>query len=162
LGIDPYQDWLGIPPEQTPPDHYALLGLTRFESDPAIIRQAASEPTRLVRARGLRSPDEATRLLNAISHARLCLLDPVARGEYDQTLRASDPVEPELIDEPTRPFPSLVEPNSLPDFLPKPINAMASAEDLERSAQYRDDNFASYDSYDERANPETGPDARWR
>ena len=27
--FDPYHQWLGIPPEQQPPDHYALLGLKR-------------------------------------------------------------------------------------------------------------------------------------
>ena len=31
--FDPYHAWLGIPPEQQPPNHYQLLGLQVFEPD---------------------------------------------------------------------------------------------------------------------------------
>ena len=30
-GFDPYYRWLGIPPEEQPPDHYRLLGVKVFE-----------------------------------------------------------------------------------------------------------------------------------
>ncbi len=33
--------WLGVPPAEQPPDHYRLLGLTRFEADPTVIGAAA-------------------------------------------------------------------------------------------------------------------------
>jgi len=39
--FDPYRKWLGIPPEEQPPDHYRLLGIARFESDPDVISNAA-------------------------------------------------------------------------------------------------------------------------
>ncbi len=39
--FDPYYTWLGIPPEQQPPDHYQLLGLRRFEDNAAVIESAA-------------------------------------------------------------------------------------------------------------------------
>ena len=41
-GFDPYHKWLGIPAAEQPPDHYRLLGLSRFESDPDVIDAAAS------------------------------------------------------------------------------------------------------------------------
>ena len=28
--FDPYESWLGIPPEDQPPNHYRLLGLKPF------------------------------------------------------------------------------------------------------------------------------------
>ena len=39
--IDPYHKWLGISPKDQPPDHYRLLGIDRFESDPEVISSAA-------------------------------------------------------------------------------------------------------------------------
>ena len=32
--FDPYRKWLGIPPKDQPPNHYRLLGLELFETDP--------------------------------------------------------------------------------------------------------------------------------
>jgi hypothetical protein len=29
--VDPYDEWLGIPPKDQPPNHYRLLGLELFE-----------------------------------------------------------------------------------------------------------------------------------
>lgn len=31
--FDPYEQWLGIPPSEQPPDHYRFLGLSLFEAD---------------------------------------------------------------------------------------------------------------------------------
>src|SRR4051794_28200750 len=39
--FDPYYVWLGIPPEDQPPNHYRLLGINDFESDPNVIANAA-------------------------------------------------------------------------------------------------------------------------
>ena len=36
-----YQEWLEIPAERLPPNHYALLGLDDFESDKHVIEAAA-------------------------------------------------------------------------------------------------------------------------
>ena len=40
-GFDPYHKWLGIPPKDQPPNHYRLLGIELFESDPEVIDMAA-------------------------------------------------------------------------------------------------------------------------
>jgi len=39
--FDPYHKWLGIPPDEQPPDHYRLLAVRRFEDDPDVIAAAA-------------------------------------------------------------------------------------------------------------------------
>jgi hypothetical protein len=36
-----YHEWLEIPAERLPPNHYALLGLSDFESDTEAIEAAA-------------------------------------------------------------------------------------------------------------------------
>ena len=41
--FDPYHEWLGIPPEEQPPNHYRLLGIPLFEPDPQVIRHAVEE-----------------------------------------------------------------------------------------------------------------------
>lgn len=41
--FDPYQTWLGIGPHERPLGFYTLLGLNRFEADPARIQMAASQ-----------------------------------------------------------------------------------------------------------------------
>ena len=33
MTFDPYHKWLGILPEEQPPNHYRLLGIVDFESD---------------------------------------------------------------------------------------------------------------------------------
>ena len=40
--FDPYYIWLGIPPEDQPPHHYRLLGVTLFESNREVIEAAAT------------------------------------------------------------------------------------------------------------------------
>ncbi len=39
--FDPYHQWLGIPPQEQPPTHYRLLGLSPFESNANVIQTAA-------------------------------------------------------------------------------------------------------------------------
>ncbi len=41
--FDPYHKWLGIPPEEQPPNHYRLLGVKLFEDDPEVIEAAADQ-----------------------------------------------------------------------------------------------------------------------
>ena len=41
--FDPYHKWLGIPPKDQPPNHYRLLGVDLFESDPDVIDAGGSE-----------------------------------------------------------------------------------------------------------------------
>ena len=39
--FDPYYTWLGIPPEEQPPDHYRLLGVKPLEENLDAIEHAA-------------------------------------------------------------------------------------------------------------------------
>jgi len=86
--FDPYYDWLGIPPEDGPPDHYQLLGIRQFESDANIIRAAAEQ--RFVYLRTFQLSPQASlaeMLLNDVAAAKLCLLDPPAKVSYDAKLK---------------------------------------------------------------------------
>lgn len=86
--FDPYYELLGIDKQQRPPDHYALLGLQPFESDPKKIDEAATE--RMSRMQDLANSDyvdHSQRLLNELSAARRCLLNQVQKVAYDENLR---------------------------------------------------------------------------
>src|SRR5687767_3181415 len=85
--FDPYHLWLGIPPEEQPPDYYRLLGLRRFEGDPEVISNAADRQMLHVRSfqTGPRAV-ECQRLLNELSAARSYLLDRSKKAAYDQAL----------------------------------------------------------------------------
>jgi len=85
--FDPYRVWLGIPPEEQPPNHYRLLGIGLFESEPEVIANAADRQMRHVRSfQSGRHSKLSQRLLNELSKARLCLLDPVRKTAYDEQL----------------------------------------------------------------------------
>jgi WD40 repeat protein len=87
--FDPYRKWLGIPLEEQPPDHYRLLGIARFESDPDVISNAADR--QMVHVRSFQSGGYSSlsqKLLNELAAARVCLLDPKKRGAYDEQLRS--------------------------------------------------------------------------
>lgn len=86
--FDPYHVWLGIPPQDQPPDHYRLLGIARFEDDPEVIEQAADRQLAFLRAQlGTPHRDLALQLQREIHAARLVLLDPRKKHEYDLALR---------------------------------------------------------------------------
>ena len=88
VAFDPYDQWLGIPPSEQPPDHYRLLGLARFESDPERIETAADERMSLVRKHQTGPRGTLTQpLLNELAAARNCLMSPEARSAYDDRLR---------------------------------------------------------------------------
>ncbi len=90
--FDAYHKWLGIPPEEQPPDHYRLLGIGRFESDSEVIAAAADRQMAYLRTFQAGSQAEVSqRLLNEVARARLCLLDPVRKAAYDAELRAVVP-----------------------------------------------------------------------
>lgn len=85
--FDPYEQWLGIPPSEQPPDHYRLLGLARFEIDPTRIAAAADARMALLRSvqtgpRGL----IAQKIMNEVAAARVCLLSPERKSLYDEEL----------------------------------------------------------------------------
>ena len=90
--FDPYYLWLGIPPEEQPPNHYRLLGLRLFEDNREVISYAVDQRAAHLRSfqAGKRSAD-SQRLLNEVAAAGICLLDAARRKHYDQELRAKHP-----------------------------------------------------------------------
>lgn len=92
--FDPYYEWLGIPPKNQPPNHYRLLAVDLFEPNAAVIDRAADRA--MSQLRTFQSGPHGSlsqKLLNEVSNARVCLLDPQQRSVYDAELRAR--LEPE-------------------------------------------------------------------
>lgn len=86
--FDPYHRWLGIPPSEQPPDHYRLLGLVRYESDPEVIENAANQRMAHLRSfQTSRHAAQSQKLLNEVAAARVCLLNPDKKADYDERLR---------------------------------------------------------------------------
>ncbi len=122
--FDPYRKWLGIPPEEQPPNLYRLLGLSHFESDPDVIATAAD--ARMVHLKTFQqgpNGEWSQKLLNEVSAAQLCLLDRQRKAEYDRALREQvgtrrrRPIQPPPIPPPATsppPPPPLVPPEPPP------------------------------------------------
>ena len=86
--FDPYHVWLGIPPEEQPANHYRLMGLELFEEDRDVIETVSLEQIAHIRTYAIGANSELSQsLLNEISDARLTLLNPVQKADYDQELR---------------------------------------------------------------------------
>ncbi|QDU30205.1 hypothetical protein ETAA8_53240 [Anatilimnocola aggregata] len=86
--FDPYRKWLGIPPKDQPPNHYRLLGIPHFEDDPDVIENAATRQMAHVRTfQGGRFSAHSQRILNELTSAKLCLLQPAKKAPYDAQLR---------------------------------------------------------------------------
>jgi hypothetical protein len=85
--FDPYLHWLGIDAAARPVNHYSLLGLPFFESDPAKISAAADERMRHIRQFQAGPRGAFTqKILNELARAKICLLNPVSKPAYDQAL----------------------------------------------------------------------------
>jgi len=85
--FDPYHRWLGIPPNQQPPDHYRLLGLDRLENDPDVIESAADR--QMSHLRTFQTGPYAhlsQKLLNEVAAAKVCLLNAKKKAAYDKLL----------------------------------------------------------------------------
>ena len=84
MEFDPYLQWLNIPPDRRPPSYFDLLGLSPGETDTDRIEAHATRRYEHVRKYTLLAPHakDATRILNEISTALNCLLDPARRQEY--------------------------------------------------------------------------------
>ena len=86
--FDPYHKWLGISPKDQPPNHYRLLAIDLFESDPDVIASAAHQ--RMVHVHSFqlgKNSDLSQQILNEIATAKVCLLDTGKKAEYDEWLR---------------------------------------------------------------------------
>ena len=86
--MDPYYEWLGIPPEEQPPNHYRLLGISLLESNPQVIESAANQRMGyLQELTGDQSHiDDAQRIIGEVSRARLILLDKIKKIAYDKEI----------------------------------------------------------------------------
>lgn len=68
--FDPYYVWLGIPPEDQPPDHYTLLGVKRYESSDDVISNAAARQMAFVRTLQMGAhAEESQQLLNELANS---------------------------------------------------------------------------------------------
>ena len=87
--FDPYYKWLGIPPKDQPPHHYRLLGIELYEDDPDVIEAAANRLMAYLHEISTgEMADQAQKLLNEISTARICLLHEQRRAAYDAQLKS--------------------------------------------------------------------------
>jgi hypothetical protein len=86
--FDPYHKWLGIAADEQPANYYRLLGIRAFEADPDVIAGAADQRTMHVRSfQSGRHPEVSQQILNEITAARVCLLNPERKAAYDDRLR---------------------------------------------------------------------------
>ena len=86
--FDPYYQWLAIPPRDQPPNRYRLLGIELFEENPAVIENAANQ--RMAHLRTFQNGPHggwSQRILNELAAARICLLNPEKKADYDRSLR---------------------------------------------------------------------------
>jgi len=90
--FDPYLTWLGIRDPQRPPNYYRLLGVDLFEDDPNVLTHAADRQMAHVRTfQTGKYSALSQRLLNELAAAKLCLLNPQKKAEYDAQLRRQLP-----------------------------------------------------------------------
>lgn len=97
--FDPYHAWLGIPPNEQPPNHYRLLGISLFESDADVIQSGLDQ--RMAHLKSLVNGthgEESQRLLKEVSQAGVCLLRPEKKQVYDRRLRSSLHANAETVD----------------------------------------------------------------
>ncbi len=89
--FDAYHKWLGIPPDEQPPNHYRLLALADYEADLDVIEAAANQRMSYVRecATGPHSA-LSQQILNHISTARIELLQPNTKAKYDAKLKEAE------------------------------------------------------------------------
>src|SRR5882724_6577958 len=86
--FDPYQKWLGIPPQEQPPNYYRLLTLKPLEANLDAIDATSAKLTEYLEARSKgKNAAHALRLLEEVAAARACLLDPESKAVYDSTLQ---------------------------------------------------------------------------
>jgi len=102
--FDPCRMWLGIPPEEQPPHHYRLLGVRLFEANADVIANAAD--SRMLHLRTFQSGQYSAlsqQLLNAVSTAKLCLLNPETKAAYDGQLQQAIRARSALVERPLAP-----------------------------------------------------------
>jgi hypothetical protein len=86
--FNPYARWLGIERAGGPSNHYELLRIALFQSDPQVISAAAD--AQMAKIRGIRPGDhvaEWQQVLDALAAAKKCLCDQQQKARYDEALR---------------------------------------------------------------------------
>jgi hypothetical protein len=78
--------WLNLSSSDWPPDHYALLGLQRGETDRVLIEKHVHERLARLRCYQLSQPEQASAAMNLLAQAFSCLTNPVAKQLYDAQL----------------------------------------------------------------------------
>jgi len=130
-GFDAYHKWLSIPPHDQPPNHYRLLGLGLFESDPDVVAAAADRQMAHVQTYKTGPHSELSqKLLNEISAAKLCLLRPQKKSAYDEQLRQRLGASPAgfgslggaVAAPPTSPLPTITPPTGTPSIAARMSN----------------------------------------
>ena len=98
--FDPYQQWLGIPSQLRPLNHYMLLGVRIYEADPNKI--AAAYDTRMKLLKELQSGPRgelSQQLIAKVGKAKRDLLDPNRKAKYDSTLKKQLKVRQRQLDQ---------------------------------------------------------------
>ncbi len=117
--FDPYHKLLGISKRDQPPTLYRLLGLEALESDREVIDAAANK--QMAYLQGCSNGDHAAsaeRLINEVASARLRLLNPESKAQYDGQLQAS------VLETQPVPTDSVVQPSPVTvPLIPEPIHA---------------------------------------
>jgi hypothetical protein len=134
--FDAYTKWLGIRDPERPPNHYRLLGLESYESDPEIIANAADRQMAHVRSfQNGPQAEMARQLISEITAARNCLLNSDSRSEYEQWVRfrAGGTREPQI---------STVEPEL--EVVPTAADSKTTHSDFELDVAGRRDDRASW------------------
>lgn len=118
--FDPYHKWLGIAPKDQPPNHYRLLAIELFEADAEVIDAAANRQMAYLQQRATGEHVALSqKLLNEVAAARLCLLNPKKKAEYDAELRAKLAERGRATETPS-PNPTSVASDWLSDVPPTP------------------------------------------
>jgi hypothetical protein len=117
--FDPYHVWLGIPPEEQPPNHYRLLGLRPLEANADVISNALDQRRAFLRSvqAGKRAA-QSQQLLNEVSAAGVTLLDPAKKAPYDAELRKKLSPRPAPAARAAAGLPDPMAPLAIGDLLP--------------------------------------------
>lgn len=95
--FDAYRKWLGIPPEEQPPNHYRLLGIPLWEEDADVVENSAHRQMAYVRTfQSGPHAAESQKLLNELATAKVCLLNRDKKRTYDEALRDKISTPPPL------------------------------------------------------------------
>ncbi len=87
--FDPYAAWLGVAPSGRALNYYELLGLPLFESEPPAIDEAVERQMARVAPHVMGEfAAPAQHLLGELATARVVLLSPAKKREYDASLGA--------------------------------------------------------------------------